>query len=345
MNHRTVTLALIILGLIGLSAVAGTIGLVATGHDAPDSLIGPRRYRRRRRSRVRVGGRGPEAVGPRRGHGRPREARRRRLMGWRLARSLDDLRDEVNAAHANRSKVSDGTIGDPAHAARVSDHNPDGQGVVRALDLTHDPAGGLDAHELADRIRLRAQSGEDDRPKYVISNGRIASDIAEWIWRTYFGSNRHTQHSHTSVRPGAQGDRPGPWNVTGETPEDKEPFMAPLDQSTRSEFVQMHKGSERRQKVQRAKQLDDLRADIFKAMAAFSQGDRAAVEELVAEQNAAHRRALVDELVPAIVEGVAESLTEGVVDEDLVLDADAIADAVREELAAALAGDVEAEAA
>ena len=59
-------------------------------------------------------------------------------MAWRLARSLETLRAQINALSPNRSKASDGTIGDAAHSARTSDHNPDGGGVVRALDLTHD---------------------------------------------------------------------------------------------------------------------------------------------------------------------------------------------------------------
>jgi len=42
-------------------------------------------------------------------------------MSWRLARSLEPLRNEVNAAAPNRSKASDGTIGDTAHSSRASD--------------------------------------------------------------------------------------------------------------------------------------------------------------------------------------------------------------------------------
>ena len=33
-------------------------------------------------------------------------------MGWRLAKSLEGLRAQINAAAPNRSKIADGAIGD-----------------------------------------------------------------------------------------------------------------------------------------------------------------------------------------------------------------------------------------
>jgi hypothetical protein len=92
-------------------------------------------------------------------------------MAWRLARSLVVLRDQVNKAAPNRRKGSDGTIGNAAHRNRESDHNPDQQGVVRALDITHDPQNGMDAGRLAEALRV----SKDPRIKYIISNRRIAT--------------------------------------------------------------------------------------------------------------------------------------------------------------------------
>jgi hypothetical protein len=67
-------------------------------------------------------------------------------MAWRPAKSLIQLRDQINQIAPNRSKASDGTIGDAAHASRASDHNPwvrEGDaGVVTAIDITHDPDDG-----------------------------------------------------------------------------------------------------------------------------------------------------------------------------------------------------------
>jgi hypothetical protein len=141
-------------------------------------------------------------------------------MTWRVAQSLETLLAEINAAAPNRSKISDGSIGDAAHATRSSDHNPwvtlNGVGIVRARDFTHDPANGCDGHEIAEQVRLL---GVDNHPAlsdgaYVIWNRRIASESFGWVWRTYSGSNPHTQHVHVSVALAAAGfDSTAPWGV------------------------------------------------------------------------------------------------------------------------------------
>jgi len=103
-------------------------------------------------------------------------------MSWRLARSLVVLRQQVNDLSPNRSKVSDGTVGDLAHSRRKSEHNPDSKGRVRALDLTHDPAHGVDSHALAEALL----ASRDPRILYIISRGRIASGAGgkqPWSWR------------------------------------------------------------------------------------------------------------------------------------------------------------------
>lgn len=114
-------------------------------------------------------------------------------MVWRLAKSLEKLRAQINEAAPNRSKSSDGTVGDTAHSARKSDHNPDSGGVVRAMDITHDPLHGVDAGKMADAIRL----SNDPRVSYIISNRRIANSGQPW--RKYAGSNPHDKHFHVSV--------------------------------------------------------------------------------------------------------------------------------------------------
>lgn len=132
-------------------------------------------------------------------------------MIWRLAHSLTVLRDEVNAAVPNRSKASDGTIGDPRHQGTGSDHNPNSEGVVCALDITHDPAGGMDAHALADHLR----SHRHPQLKYIISDWRIASSRNDWTWRTYTGVNGHSSHIHVSVGVGPSGQSaPGTYDST-----------------------------------------------------------------------------------------------------------------------------------
>ena len=124
---------------------------------------------------------------------------------WRVAKSLLTLRDEVNQAAPQRSKASDGTIGDAAHCRRQSDHNPwvrDGNiGVVTAMDITDDVPHGCSANSIAESIRSR----RDARVKYIIWNRRIANSSSigtnpPWVWRDYTGSNPHTQHIHISVK-------------------------------------------------------------------------------------------------------------------------------------------------
>lgn len=143
-------------------------------------------------------------------------------MSWRVANSLDVLLDEVNAAAPNRSKVADGSIGDTAHSSRASDHNPNPAGVVRARDFTHDPDGGFDAYDFAERVRRLGISGHPalGSGAYVISCGRIASatqDGQPWDWEPYFGSNPHNHHTHVSVATAAAGyDSTRPWGVMGE---------------------------------------------------------------------------------------------------------------------------------
>lgn len=123
---------------------------------------------------------------------------------WRPARSLDTLSDEIDDVAPHRSRASDGTIGDLAHSQRDSDHNPNGAGVVRAKDFTHDPDGGLDCNVLAEF--LAARLGKHPAlgvGAYIIWRGRIISTsrLSEG-WRRYTGSNKHNHHLHLSVGTG-----------------------------------------------------------------------------------------------------------------------------------------------
>jgi peptidoglycan hydrolase-like protein with peptidoglycan-binding domain len=128
------------------------------------------------------------------------------MAKWRLAKSLERLRTQVNEAYPNRSKVSDGTIGDARHQASASsDHNPHirdpatGIGVVTAIDLTNDPASGVDG------LTLSIQLTKDPRAKYVIFNARIwKARTGTWEW--YTGPNAHRHHVHLSVKPESMDD-------------------------------------------------------------------------------------------------------------------------------------------
>jgi hypothetical protein len=143
---------------------------------------------------------------------------------WRVAKALLALRDQVNQMAPNRSKASDGTIGDERHCggAGASDHCPNVQdgnvGVVTAMDITHDVQHGCDAGALAESIR----ASQDPRVKYIIWNRQIANSSPiqgqpAWAWRAYTGSNPHNKHVHISVKATKQGpggyDTTSAWNI------------------------------------------------------------------------------------------------------------------------------------
>lgn len=126
-------------------------------------------------------------------------------MAYHLAPSLAQLRAEVNARWPHRDKGSDGWIGDTAHGARTSDHNPDysAGGVVRAIDIDKD---GIDVNVLLTMVV------GDARTAYVIWNRRI------WVrgsgWSAYKGANGHTAHVHVSIRHGSVFERAtAPWGT------------------------------------------------------------------------------------------------------------------------------------
>jgi hypothetical protein len=125
---------------------------------------------------------------------------------WRVAKSILKLREQINQFSPNRSKVSDGTIGDARHATTASDHNPwvkikeNGKtmGIVTALDITDDVPHGVNAY----RIALQLAANKDKRIKYIISNGAISNpSVQGGAWRPYKRPNGHYHHFHVSVHP------------------------------------------------------------------------------------------------------------------------------------------------
>jgi hypothetical protein len=142
-------------------------------------------------------------------------------MSWRAARSLLVIRDQVNAAAPGRDTSADGIIGDAAHSSRDSDHNPDQYGIVRAIDMTQDPAHGADMGVVAEALRC----SRDSRIKYVIWNRRIFSaTISPWTWRSYSGTDPHTGHLHLSVVSDARADETRLWSI-GITPPEEDDEM------------------------------------------------------------------------------------------------------------------------
>ncbi len=126
--------------------------------------------------------------------------------GWRLAPALIALEAEADRVAPKRRRTSDGSIGDRAHAARASNHNPD-RGWVDAIDISHDPARGMDIHAHVRSWVAR----QDPRLDEVISNHRIwTHDRRKEGWRPYSGENGHTFHAHITVRDSHRHDT-SPW--------------------------------------------------------------------------------------------------------------------------------------
>ena len=134
----------------------------------------------------------------------------------KLCKAGQQLREQIDDDYPERDRTSDGWIGDARHSARKSDHNPDANGIVRALDIDKDlRAHKEEAHSLVEKIRQCAKRG-DKRIKYIIFDGRISSPILNWKWRTYKGVNPHRHHFHISFT--TLGDNDGKWfDLEGDT--------------------------------------------------------------------------------------------------------------------------------
>ena len=129
-------------------------------------------------------------------------------MKPRLSKAASQLREQIDDSFPDRDRTSDGWIGDTRHAARKSDHNPDAQGWVRAIDIDRDLSGKPKPDIMpyvADQLRILAKT--DRRIAYLIFDGKIASAKSAWRWRTYTGINKHRHHLHVSFS--IKGDNDG----------------------------------------------------------------------------------------------------------------------------------------
>lgn len=125
-----------------------------------------------------------------------------------LVACLVQLRTEFNAIEPGRDTGADGWIGNAAHRAEVSDHNPDALGRVLALDV--DSTGPWSDAQFVDFINWvvgRQRAGLDHRLEYVIWDRHIASRSSGWRWDSYTAtSDPHTGHAHFSARHDHTGD-------------------------------------------------------------------------------------------------------------------------------------------
>jgi hypothetical protein len=132
-------------------------------------------------------------------------------MAWQLTAGLSNLRRQINARWPNRDKTSDGTIGDAAHAAGISGHNPDDSpydnaewdgdpdsiSEVRAYDMDDDlRESGTTAQMVVDHIRRLPNISSVIR--YMIYNGKMYHVRDGFAPTAYDGPSPHTEHVHFS---------------------------------------------------------------------------------------------------------------------------------------------------
>lgn len=135
-----------------------------------------------------------------------------------LVASLVTLRAEFNTLAPDRDKTSDGWIGDAAHQAEPSDHNPDDKGAVHAIDVDEDlRRPGVTMESRVQIIVARHRVGLDTRLHYVIYERRIWASDWGWSEREYAGANPHDKHAHFSARYTAAAENgTGPFGLLGE---------------------------------------------------------------------------------------------------------------------------------
>ena len=130
-------------------------------------------------------------------------------MKVKLSKAAIQLREQIDDSFPDRDRASDGWIGDTRHAARKSDHNPDEQGWVRAIDVDKDLFKGSKPDlmpDLVDQLRLACKSKTEKRISYIIFDGQICSHILNWKFRPYKGANKHKAHAHFSFKKEADND-------------------------------------------------------------------------------------------------------------------------------------------
>lgn len=133
-----------------------------------------------------------------------------------VAPCLNRLLGELDALFVHRDHASDGGIGDAAHAATKSRHNPlkaPAPPVIEARDFDVD---GMDAAWFAEELRKIGASGDSrlNPGGEVIYNRRIATAAHGWVWRHYTGPSAHTDHVHVSSSSRAAGyNRTSSWGL------------------------------------------------------------------------------------------------------------------------------------
>ena len=118
-----------------------------------------------------------------------------------LAGNLDKIRSIVEHCYPG---IEVGWIGNPAHQAEASDHNPDSRGVVHADDLMFEDDVRFN-HGAPATLKWLLTPGVRDSLQYVIHDRGIWSRSWGWTRHAYDGTDPHTNHIHVSGKHGTVG--------------------------------------------------------------------------------------------------------------------------------------------
>jgi hypothetical protein len=171
------------------------------------------------------------------------------MMDWYLAPSLVVLRDEINARWPGRDKTSDGTIGDDAHQATRSDHNPNVRGSVNAIDVDED---GIGVYGIFAAIKRHPSA------RYFIYERRLYHRLRGWVAEPYTGVNPHDKHFHLSIdqTEEAEQDR-RPWGLL----EDDMPGFG-FDSGEQADAVHWRTGKLREEHQAQSAMLAEVLANV-----------------------------------------------------------------------------------
>jgi len=133
------------------------------------------------------------------------------VTSWVLVPCLERLFVEFDHIAPARATVSDGKVGDTAHAQTSSDHNPDETGTVpihdadkinevHAIDVTATlNESDLTMERVVQFLLGRCRSGAERRLRYIIYARRIWSASSGWSQKAYTGPSAHIEHAHFSA--------------------------------------------------------------------------------------------------------------------------------------------------
>ena len=114
------------------------------------------------------------------------------------------LRAQMDERFPKRDTASDGWVGDSAHAARHSDHNPDARGWVHALDLDHHFGAPGDDERFLTQLLDYVRAGRDNGVvSYIVHDDRLAQASTNWRWEKN-PSLEHHEHIHISFTRAAE---------------------------------------------------------------------------------------------------------------------------------------------